>query len=706
MTMTKGKKQQSEGGEDAISPRSAALLSDQEYGRLGSGVAAKQGPHVAREEVLVNPHLPLRGRLSIAQTALGRMPRSLLATFGLEDAFIDVVVEGAQPRCSRCDVLAHRSESVQEARWPDHGYIALVVDGVEHSVSLEQQCELLDVERAIVDGMLVRREEVAGREGEPVLNVVSIADRAQVSREVELWLARGGGPLRLMHYPSRNERGVEMYKLFRGWRCTSCGDSYPVASRQLIEDAQPCQRCRGEGWLLVEDDRFVACEDCDAFGRTTPLSQYEVSGTAFKDLSRWSFKATEDHLRRCADRRSADLLSRVSSLCDEGFAQYPIGMPVELLSRSEGVLATIASARLSGIAEVTLVVDAGALGVSHAWIRSIVQRNQLPALRMAQPVTEVGAKVECRKGTAHVLTLRDVALGPLSIPNVTFDIGGLTALQGEPGVGKSLLLKEIARRFAKRRKLAHLGSFGGLKRCHHIHADSVEGDTVMDLLGISELVAAQAASTRHARERSLLKDDFLVSRSSHRCEGCRGVSSLDNERCSQCDGGLFDRLAGSVVVNNLPFADLVRGSLAQAGEVLWSDDELSGMLARVPEDLKGSLSLGGSASALDLALQRFLSVAGPMWSILGRREGLEGELMLIDVPFGTTTSYQRIVIQCINELRSRGATIVCAGVPETLENIFSSVVRLRFVTDPQLEEGTQRFLDRRMTRKSEVVIER
>ena len=80
--------------------------------------------------------------------------------------------------------------------------------------------------------------------------------------------------------------------------------------------------------------------------------------------------------------------------------------------------------------------------------------------------------------------------------------------------------------------------------------------------------------------------------------------------------------------------------------------------------------------------------------------------MLVDAPFGTTASYQRVLIQCIKDLRSRGATIVCAGVPETLENIFSSVVRLRFVAEPQRDPGANRFLDIRMTRKSEVVLER
>ena len=305
-----------------------------------------------------------------------------------------------------------------------------------------------------------------------------------------------------------------------------------------------------------------------------------------------------------------------------------------------------------------------------------------------------------------MFTIRDVEVGTLSIPTLSLDVGGLTVMHGEPGVGKSLLLNEIARRFAKRNKLAHLGAFGALKRCHHIEAQSTEGTTVMGILGIAPFVAEQVARSRHAREQGLSKDDFLLPRSRHRCEQCKGTPSHDTVRCSVCDGGLFDRLAGGVVVNNLSLSDLMRSSLDQAGSVLWADDELSGILERVPQDLKSSLLLGDAAESLAPPLRRYLTVVGALAGILARKGSLDGDLVLVDVPFGTTSRYQRDIIQGINELRARGATIVCAGAPEALENLFSSVVRLKFIANPQRRERAHRFLDVRMTRKSEVCIER
>lgn len=701
--MPKGKKQQSDHADCDIPLRSSTLMSDDEYAQGGSVLGRIEG---GSEGVLVDPPASSRGRLSIVQTPLGRLPRSLMATFGLEDSLIDLFLGQAQPRCSHCDVLAERSESLDLSRWPDHGYVAVVVYGVEESVSLEERCELLEVERAVIDGMLVRTDDIAGRQGEPVLTIGATSDVAHISREVERWLSRGGGALRLMHYPSRTEGGVEMRKIFREWRCPSCGDSYPVATRQLIEDAPPCQRCRGEGWLLVEDDRFVACDDCDAFGRTSPLARYEVAGTFVKDLAQLPFQSVKDIPLLARAGRPTEVNERLSALCDEGFSRYPLGMPVDLLSKGERILATIASARLSAISDVELVVDAGGLAAPTSWIEALVRRDKPPRVRVARPPVYPAEVTEPSTTGERVCTLRDVVVGPLSVSTLSFNVGALTVVQGEPGVGKSLLLAEIARRFSKRKKLAHLGSFGDIKRCHLIEADATRGTTVMDLLGISEYIAEQAARTRHARERGFSKEDFLPSRSRHRCELCKGSPSPDNERCSMCDGSLFDQLVGSVVVNDLPFADLTRSSLARAAEVLWADDHVSDVLERVPEEIKKSLLVGGNADSLAPAVRRFLSTVGGLASALARKGGLESDLVLVDVPFGTTAPYQRGLIQCINELRSRGATIVCAGVPETLENIFSSVIRLRFVEGPHRDTRAHRFLDIRMTRKSEVCIER
>jgi hypothetical protein len=128
--------------------------------------------------------------------------------------------------------------------------------------------------------------------------------------------------------------------------------------------------------LLVEDDRFVACEDCDAFGRTSPLAHYEVHGFSLKDLPQLTFGEVNEYLKSSRIGEGDEVAQRFGAICDEGLSRYPIGAPVALLSKGEKVLATIASARLSGLFDLELRVDAGALGVPGSWIEAIVQRGE------------------------------------------------------------------------------------------------------------------------------------------------------------------------------------------------------------------------------------------------------------------------------------------------------------------------------------------
>jgi Zn-finger nucleic acid-binding protein len=559
---------------------------------------------------------------------------------------------------------------------------------------------LLGAERAVIDGALVRRDEIGGRCGEPVLHLVDVAQRDEFVREVEIWFSRGGGALRLVHFGSRDAVGVELQKVFKHWRCPTCKSSFASPTRQLIEDASPCPRCRGEGWLVVEDERFVACEDCDGFGSVSQFAAYKVGAVALKKLSGVTLRDVVTELPSLShlDRE------RLLCVCDAGFSRYPLGAPVELLSKGERVLATIVSATLSGIDGLSLAVDVGGLGASDAWCDSLRRvESKIPLKLFSAQPDNVPAPPRSEP-SAEVFTLRDLFLGPLSIDSISFDISRASLLQGAAGSGKTLFLQETARRFAKRKKLAHLASFGALKRCHLIDAYDSGDRTVLELLGLSAELASEAARSRLARERGLSDDDFLVGRSKLVCSACSGIPAVRDERCPQCDGGLFDRRVGEVMVNNVAFGDLLRRPLAEVGSVLWANDAIAAVIDRLPDTLKTTVSLGDAAGTFSPPARRFLKVYAPLIRILSTKGSLKGDLFLLDVPFGTSSAHQAAIIHCIRELQERSATILCAGVPETLENLFSSVVRLRPVDSGAQDGKLSRYFDVRMAQKSEVSI--
>jgi len=698
--MTKGKKQQSSPDEILRELEFRSLLSDDAYEAVGALLELGRCRHHGGEVVVVNPAVTPRPRLKFRRSPLGVIAPTLIEALGVQDLLTDALLANLRPRCPSCGCLTERSEHIDPQLWPAQGYVAAVVDGIEERLPLEEQCELLGAERAVVDGALVRRDDSSGRCGEPVLHLVDVAQRDEFAREVEIWFSRGGGALRLVHFASRDVHGVDLQKVFKQWRCPKCAHSFASSSRQLIEEAPSCVRCRGEGWLVVEDERFVACEDCDGFGSVSPFAAYEVAGVALKQVSGMALGDVVVGLP------SLSLLDRERLLCvcEAGFGRYPLGAPVDLLSKGERVLATIVSAAISGIGGLSLAVDVGGLGASEAWCDSVRRFESKIPLKLfsAQPGSVVSSPRP--EPSAEVFTLRDLFLGPLSIDSISFDISRTSLLQGSPGSGKTLLLQETARRFAKRKKLAHLASFGALKRCHLIAGHENGDRTILEILGLSAEFASEAARSRQARERGLSNDDFLLGRSKLVCSACSGKPAVQGEPCSQCDGSLFDRRVGEVMVNNVALADLLHRPLAEVGSALWANDAIVTVIDRLPDTFKATVALGDAAATLSPPARRFLEVYAALVKCLSTKGSLKGELFLLDVPFGTSSAYQTAIIHCIRELQERAATIVCAGAPETLENLFASVIRLQSVDSKAQDGKLNRYFDIRMTQKSAVSI--
>jgi hypothetical protein len=148
----------------------------------------------------------------------------------------------------------------------------------------------------------------------------------------------------------------------------------------------------------------------------------------------------------------------------------------------------------------------------------------------------------------------------------------------------------------------------------------------------------------------------------------------------------------------------MRRPLAEVGSALWANDAIAAVLDRIPDVIKATVSFGDAANAVSPPVRRFLEVYAPLVRALSSKGSLKGELFLLDVPFGTSSACQTAIIRCIEGLQERAATIVCAGVPETLENLFSSVVRLQPVDSEAQDGEISRYFDVRMARRSEVSI--
>lgn len=686
-TMTKGKKQQIESAEhdSAIS----SLGSNEE--RVAQG-ALPQGVSVHGEEWSI-PFFPKAQKetLSFRTTPIGRLALTPWESLGVFDEIIDAVVHTAAPQCPDCKVSASASEVFDESGLPAQGYLALVVAGVVEEPPLKDQCELIGCSRALVDKRLVRVEDIDGGIGEPVIALVSVLDARQIATEADQWFAKGGSPLRVVAVAQRDSEVVELQRLSRGWLCSECGRNFPTLTRQMLEDAEPCARCNGEGWLVVDEGRYVACEDCNGFGSTTPLAQYVCEDVHLSQISAVSLKFLSSALERRRLRASAERFRTLKRLGEGELKDYPLGIAERLLSAGERVRFSTVSSELSGLAHVRV-------GIDGALYRDI---TKTPHITISPPNDMTVSGVLPRDTSKGAIVVRDIDRGPLSLRQLEIPLASLSLIQGAAGVGKTLLLSEIDRLFAKRRKLEHRANFGTLKRCVFIRPTDRPSESVGALLGIEQEIARLAVTTRQAKERGLVDDDFVYARSRYRCLRC---APLRETGCPECGGCGFEPTVALVELGGVSVQEAVTRPLVDVAQTLAISDVFDELWRRVPARVLSEISVGTSSATLEPSVGRFCQIVGPLINLLVHPKKLKELLVLIDNPFCFGDESQQAVVNALSVMIAQGATVVCAGGAEALEKLTDSVIRLRRSDQEEGARVRSRFFDARMSRGRTVIV--
>jgi hypothetical protein len=170
-----------------------------------------------------------------------------------------------------------------------------------------------------------------------------------------------------------------------------------------------------------------------------------------------------------------------------------------------------------------------------------------------------------------------------------------------------------------------------------------------------------------------------------------------------CNGAVFDWRVANLPVADTSLVDLLTTPLGDLDRVLFFNDVLTQVVESFPSEYRGELTLATPVAKLSLVDRRFFAVWGGLRGVLGRIKGkkggqLERDLVLIDGPRVMPTRHLSIIGDLLAELRSNGATIAYASIPEGLESGCDCVIRL----EPRLglaANGTRRaYLDTRYAR--------
>lgn len=644
---------------------------------------------------------------TIERTALGAMRQPFMSVLGLSDLIIDYVVSGLTPCCPHCGRLAGTSRTLAEIRLPLAGTIVLALTGDDRAFTVRERCELLGSERALVGGRIKGLDELDGDAGEPIIAVVPARERARLEDEAQRWFGRGGGSLQVLHFTTRDAVGSNLGDIYGGWWCEGCACTLEPVTRVRLEGCSPCVACRGEGWLVAKVDgvdRAVACRECDGYGATDVISRAEFHGVPLRYISTLRFA---DLLRwQLPDGPLREALLEVLRC---GLGDVRLGAPVDVCSPGERALISVLIGRLYKLSRARFLLD-GAYAPFEAAVRGANEATTL--VYVARPHEEPTLlppwnKLEVSK--AHII-LRSISAGPLRIPEVSFPVGAITAIEGPIGSGKSLLLKTIQQRFMTRKKVAHLASFGNLKRCSYIEGLVGSEGTIVDLLNVGGDIAHEIARTRRAKELGFLEPDLLPGGARYRCQECLGSGcAADGSVCEACGGSLYDWQVSSLPLLGATVAEVMYMPLGRLGELLWSSPRVEAAVRVAAQLTEESVCLATPARELSPCARRCIAILARAVALevepvgrtaASRNVRLDHELVLIDGPHAWSDRFRDVLLAHFGLLLEKGATIVYAGAPKNIASVCHAVISLKCVDTDWESLAREQFLDTRYARES------
>lgn len=620
----------------------------------------------------------------ISKTLLGAGPLTLIELFGLHDDLFSACVRNAVARCLSCDEAMKPPRSAHGTKPPACGYVALSVELARGSISLQEHCELLGAVRAIVGDRLVSVPDIDSEQGAPVVAVAPVEDFSRVVEEASRWLVNGGGVLTLWHFSERSGQGIVLRDLAHEWICTSCGVTEKPLDKQQVQEEPECTRCKGKGGLFTRGIEETVCADCRGVGRISRLSRFNVSQIALQDLRACSFS---ECLHIFESREEAELCEKIEMINHMGFGDYSMGYPVSWLSPGERCFATVVCARLSGVSDTRFLIDGAEVGsMPDALKKRFGEAVTLLCLKQPARPQRVAT---LRDGTTNESTLivRNLSDMNFAIEELCIPMASVTSIQGESGCGKSRLLLALQERFRARNKTVSQDDFKTIAKCSYIDSQHYpKFGSVIEALGIEDLLASEIASKREAQKLGLVASDLNIRQSRYRCEACLDADDYEasQEVCPVCRGARYTRVVADMSVGKESIHEIMTGACSRLVEVAWRSDELAVISEVLGAPCFDQIALGDPLSKFSPLDRSFIAMFGGLLRMSARcfttpkrgREGGKPELVLIDGPYMLCQDHIEPLSSLLKRICDDGHTIVYAGMPKALEFSEAAVIRL------------------------------
>jgi len=636
------------------------------------------------------------------RTPFGCVPETLLHRLGVFNEVAKEVLAYAEPHCAKCNVTVPRvrferaleilaENAAQFSGNVEGSYVAAVPGASE--IPLLEHMELLESDRAVVEGRLVRREDVKGELGSPVLAVGARPDALKDT--LQKWRTSGGSVITVFYFPTRTSEGVELHSFSDELRCSRCGELHRELTHQLIDSLPPCPRCKGVGWFPAKDrydlDVLHACLDCSGFGAISSLFEYRFNALRLRDFLTLSFKDLHkafvaNDVRDGAQGGSAwrVVLEEVSR---SPFGEYRSGTPISLLSYDERVVLTALQCLTAGYRGRTLLFDLGTLSAPSQEVRDFLQNTVARRITAKVIGTSASSQVpySAHSHNAPLLRISDVIEKGIKVDHLSFPKGENTFIWGGIEGAHVKLLEIVSNRFIKRKKFSQTSYFDGCSELLMLSSRSVPSVLIADLIGVEEKLAELYASTASAKKLGLGKASFKVIRalldySAHSVER--------EDRGQSCGGDLYDWRLSTVSVGSFSFHDLVHLPLHVLPDSIILDDATDFMLREVAKWIPETTTLGAPVSSLSPALAHHIyllsRLLGAHGALIFEKQKKRMPLILVDTPYSGVPNFDAEIQKTMALLCKQGATIISAGGELRNTEDCAKVVAFRHLKQPTL----------------------
>ena len=435
----------------------------------------------------------------------------------------------------------------------------------------------------------------------------------------------------LWHHKRKNREGT--HKFTSTWK----------GFANLINEEFERKHADKRGDHMLPIMKQVQCAACKGTRLKKEASAVKFAGSTIAELSSKSVKKSiafferidekitdENKLKITADLRS-EILNRLKVLNDIGLSYLTVDRQSNTLSGGETRRMQLAGQIVSGLSGITYVLDEPSIGLHHKDIKKLINllfklrdegntviavEHDAEIIASADNIIDLGpgaginggeiiaeGTIEKIKSTPNSLTgkylknpvrihfkkrnlspgvsIKGAFANNLKNIDIEFPSGGITAITGVSGSGKSSLLFDVLYKSSQEKQAVNCKEITGFNRfdriihvSQNLPGKSASSNTAT-YLGFFDIIRTIFSEEKSAQIQGIKKSDFSLNTKGGRCETCKGIGQIKTSmdfladvytECEDCKGKRYQDKILNVRYKEKSIYDILQLSISEAAD--------------------------------------------------------------------------------------------------------------------------------------------